>query len=130
MSTPYILMQNSFHSQFQSKITLDADLEKQFLLSAIGDFSLDLYELTWDSVNEEILEDLKQTEINLLGKLMYKYYLYRERDKVLKLNNIIGKDVRLTGMADSKGHINKTIESLNGEISEIINKMKTNSFYE
>lgn len=130
MSTPYILMQNSFHSQLQSKITLDADLEKQFLLSAIGDFSLDLYELTWDSVNEEILEDLKQTEINLLGKLMYKYYLYRERDKVLKLNNIIGKDVRLTGMADSKGHINKTIESLNGEISEIINKMKTNSFYE
>ena len=105
MPTPFEKIQNSFHSKFQSKTILNPELEKQFFFEAIGVFSLELYDLDYIEISEEIKQDLKQHHINLLGHLMYKSYLGRERDRMLKLNNIIGKDVQMTGLSDSKREI-------------------------
>lgn len=129
MTTPYEKVQNVFHSSFQSKVEIIPELERQFFINAIGDFSLDLYDLDYDVSTYEVKEDLTQSEINLLGKLMYKYYLQRERDRIMKLNNIVGRDIKLTGMSDTKQVINKMYENLMNEIYTMINKMKRNTFY-
>lgn len=130
MTTPYKKIQFVFHSSFQSKIEIIPELEKQFFINALGDFSLDLYELNYNSETDEIKEDLNQAEINLLGKLMYKYYLQRERDRIMKLNNIVGRDIRLTGMSDTKQAINKMYNGLLNEIDTMIHKLKDNTYYD
>lgn len=128
--TKYEDILKSFHSKFQSKTEIFPELEKQFFLTALGDFEIDLYPLEYDEDAETIEESLSRPEINVLGLLMYKAYLGRERDRILKLNNIIGRDIKLTGMGNSKSQINKAYEEISGEVAESINKLKDNSFYE
>lgn len=130
MTTPYSKIQNVFHSSFQSQTEILPELEKQFFINAIGDFSLDLYSLNYDLDSYEIEHDLSQAEINLLGKLMYKYYLHRERDRIMKLNNIVGRDIKLTGMSDTKQVINKMYSNLIDEIDLMMTKLKDNTYYE
>jgi hypothetical protein len=130
MATPKSKVIDKFHSKFQSPIALPSALEDEFLLTAIGDFELDLYDLNYDDVGGQFPSDLSNKEINVLGTLMYKAYLNRERDRILKLNNIIGRDIKLTAMAESKAQINKAYEQVCGEVNNLINKLKDNSFYE
>lgn len=130
MATPYGKVQNVFHSSFQSQVEILPELEQQFFVNAIGDFSLDLYNLDYDLDSYEIEQDLSQAEINLLGKLMYKYYLQRERDRIMKLNNIVGRDIKLTGMSDTKQAINKMYNGLLNEIDTMIHKLKDNTYYD
>lgn len=130
MPTPYAKIKDVFHTKFQSKDLLDYDMENQFLINAIGDFSLDLFDISYNETTEEIIEELSQSEINLLGTLMYKFYLGRERDRALKLNNIIGRDIKLTGMSDTKFALNKAYEELSDEIELMISKMKDSSYGE
>lgn len=134
MTTPYTKIQNVFHASFQSKHEIIPELEEQFFINAVGDFCLDLYEIHYniDVENNEIIiqEVLSQAEINLLGKLMYKYYFQRERDRIMKLNNIVGRDIRLTGMSDTKQVINKMYSDLIYEIDIMMSKLKDNTYYE
>src|SRR5690606_32976665 len=125
---PFEKIQNVFHSKFQSKIELMPELEQQFFINAISDFEVELYPLPFNEESFDIEEDLSYPEINLLGTLMYKEYLHRERDKTLKLNNIVGKDIKLTAMANSKYAMNTAYSSLLSEIAEKIGKLKSLNF--
>lgn len=117
-----------FHTEFQSPTPLNEGLENQFLLKAIGDFELDLYPIEYDE-DENIFDiNLSTSEKSLLGKLMYKHYLSREMDRILKLNNIAGKDISLTSVGQSKSTILKATQDLKTEIDKTINKLKTSSF--
>ncbi|MET3505606.1 hypothetical protein [Halalkalibacter oceani] len=130
MATPKVEILNVFHTKFQSITPLPHGLEDQFLLNAIGDFELDLYKIQYNKNLEEFEENLSQPEINLLGLLMYRSYLGRERDRILKLNNIVGKDIKLTSMSDSKRTMSDAMDKLNDDIKIAINKLKDNSFYD
>lgn len=128
MSTPYSKIANVFHSKFQSKSEIPNGLEEQFFLNALGEFELELYPLTYDEVNKVIEQDLSRSEINVLGTLMYKQYLSREHDRILKLNNIYGRDVRLTGLGDSKTKSLQTLQEISAEITRTLDKLKDNNF--
>jgi hypothetical protein len=128
MSTPYEKILDVFHSKLKSKVEIDYDLEFQYFFNALGSFELDLYPLDYDETLEELSNDLKRPEILLLGTLMYREYLSQERDRILKLNNIIGRDIKLTGSGDSKSNINKAMVELENQIAVIIDKLKTNNF--
>lgn len=93
---------NNFYSRPQSKVILDDGLVRQFLDSALSDYELELHSLDYDADKEEFNSVLSRSSINQLGGLMYRCYLSRELDRVLKLTNIIGKDIGLTGMGDAK----------------------------
>jgi hypothetical protein len=129
MATPQIEILDNFHSQFQSKTVLDPTLEEQFFVMALGEFELDLYELNYNDVDQEISEDLSRYEVNLLGQLMYKAYKKREKDRIMKLNNIVGRDIEMTGMGQSKQTAIKEYELILDEITDTINKIKNSSFY-
>lgn len=128
MSTPLSKIQSVFHSKFKSKNEIIPELEIQYFLNALSTFELDLYPLPFDETSEEIENDLSRPEILLLGTLMYKEYLSQERDRILKLNNIIGRDIKLTGSGDSKSNINKTVTELENQITVMIDKLKNNNF--
>jgi hypothetical protein len=128
MSTPYEKIVSVFHSKFHSKTIILPELEIQYFLNAQGAFELDLFPIEFDEVNEVIANDLNKSEILVLGALMYKEYLSQERDRILKLNNIIGRDIKLTGAGDSKSNINKTMSELENQIAVMIDKLKTNVF--
>lgn len=128
MSTPYEKILKSFHSQFKSKYAILPELEEQYFINALGDYELELASLTYDEIAKEIAEDLTKPQINILGALMYKYYKKQELDGVLKLNNIVGKDIALTSMGDSKSQMNKSYAVISLEIADALNKLKENSF--
>jgi hypothetical protein len=128
MSTPYKAIQDSFHSRFKSKSEIIPELEIQYLISALGEFELELFTLTYDETTQEIIEDLPRSQLNLLGILIYKYYKKQELDGILQLNNIVGKDIALTSMGDHKKVNQLAMTLLQKEISDMFNKIKDNSF--
>jgi hypothetical protein len=130
MTTPKQDVLTNFHTEFMSSSPLDPSLENQFLLKAIGDYELDLESLEYDKDAEVFQVDLKQFEVNALSMLMYKHYLKRELDRVLKLNNIVGKDIQLTSMGQTKQVVQKTYDEWVDEVGQYLNKIKDNSFYE
>mgnify|MGYP001267560632 CR=1 FL=1 len=120
---------NFFHTEFQSKKELPDGLENQFFLKAIAEFELELYPLKYDSANESFDSNLDLMEQSLLGKIMYKHYLSREKDRILKLSNIVGKDISLTATGLSKSYIIQAHEDVVSEIHILINKLKESSYY-
>ena len=128
MSTPVSKIYSVFYSQFQTSIELPEGIEEQFLLNALGDFEIELYSLSYNDDLGIVENSLTRSEINIIGKIMYKYYLKRERDKVLKINNIVGKDVRMTGLGETKREMNKAYDQLNIEIEAMLNKLKRNTY--
>ena len=128
MPTPNETVFNEFYSKFQSKVVLPEDLVFQFLKTSVGEFSTELYPISFSEDEENITHDLTLSEIGLLGTLMYKQYLHRERDKTLKLNNIVGKDIKLTAMGNSKQTMNAAYKELLDEIAIKFDKLKVLSF--
>ena len=128
MPTPNETVFNEFYAKFQSKVVLPDDLVLQFLKTSVGEFSTELYPLSFSENGESIDKELTLSEIGLLGTLMYKQYLHRERDKTLKLNNIVGKDIKLTAMGNSKQTMNAAYRELLDEIAIKFDKLKVLSF--
>lgn len=128
MTTPISKVINSFHTEFQSSVLIPESLEKEFLNKAVGDFELNLYPINYDESTDSFDYTLSNTEVTLLGKLMYKHYLSREKDRILKLNNIVGKDISLTSMAASKSEIRLAYEGLTEEIAETFHKLMDSSY--
>lgn len=141
MATPYEAFQNSFHSRMTSKYVIFPELEEQYFLNALGDFELQLYALTFTKTEVEqeepfeepvyvsqIEENLSRSEIGLLGALMYKHYLSHKIDEVLQLQNIVGKDIALTGIGQSKQEYNRKYEVLQKEVKELFNGLKENTY--
>ena len=127
MTTPYVEVQDVFHSKFQEKKELPAGLEAQFFKNAVGDFITDLYPLNIIEDNS-LQEELALPEIQLLGALMYKNYLERELDRILKLNNIVGRDIKLTGLGDSKSTTKKRLEEVLKDIDKRMSKLQPLTF--
>ncbi|WP_063565471.1 hypothetical protein [Paenibacillus sp. O199] len=128
--TTYQDILNSFYSRFQSTKLLPEGLVKEFFNQALGDFEIDLYPLGWNIESQEFDEILERSIINLLGRLMYASYLSREVDRIVKLTNIVGKDISLTGMGDSKRFSMMKLAEEESKINEMKSKLKTSSYYE
>lgn len=126
--TPYEKIINVFHSLFQSNEVLPEGLEKQFLINAISDYETDLTDLGFHEETNTFDVKLSRAQTQLLGMLMYRGYLSRYRDRALKLNNVIGRDIQLTGLANTKAQVNRAYESLCDDIDQKISKLKTNNF--
>lgn len=128
MTTPAQSVLDYFYTEFQSTKVLDEGLVKQFLLKSVGEFELNLSPLSYDGGTDTFDSVLSSIEMILLGKLMYKHYLSREKDRVLKLNNIVGKDISLTAMGSSKSEMRQAYEEVDYEIERMISRLKTNSY--
>ncbi|MCY8958160.1 hypothetical protein [Bacillus atrophaeus] len=126
--TPYDKVINVFHSMFQSNEVLPDGLEQQFFMNAIGEYEGELTELNYDEETNTFKEPPTSPQIQILGMLMYKGYLGRYRDRALKLNNVVGRDIQLTGLANTKAQVNRAYEDLVDKIEKKMSKLKVNNF--
>ncbi|UOO16305.1 hypothetical protein KHA74_11025 [Bacillus velezensis] len=125
---PYEKVINVFHSMFQSNEILPDGLEQQFFTNAVGEYETELTELGFDEESNTFKDPLTSPQIQILGMLMYKGYLGRYRDRALKLNNVVGRDIQLTGLANTKAQVNRAYEDLIDDIEKKLSKLKMNNF--
>lgn len=112
----------TFYSSFQDKYELADELIERWLKRAVGDFSLKVSYITYDSESKKITgenEDLKDyAVINTLAMLIKKYYQEREYSRVNKIQNIIGKDISLNKTDTTKTHVKNELDYVCDTVDE------------
>ncbi len=92
----------SFEASFQDKRVIPIDLELEWLLKAIGRYSVELEPLVFDQSMLKFDSVLDRYVIDTLGAFMKQSYQEREVSKVNKRISIVGKDLSLDGNNGSK----------------------------
>lgn len=107
----------SFEASFRDKQVISEDLELVWLLKAIGRYSMELDELTFDEDTLEFDRKLNRYAIDTLGAFMKQSYQEREVSRVNKRVSIVGRDVSIDG---SNGQKTATKEELDYDTSKSI----------
>lgn len=119
----------AFHSQFDTQKPIDPGLREQFFNNALARFELEMYPIEVD-VDGTFITKVGRTETYLLGKLMFAEYQHRELDRINKINNIIGKDLSLNSMGDTKRIMKKAYDSTQEDISSTFFKLQNRKLEE
>lgn len=119
---------DSFHSIMREKTLLPQALEYQWVSDAVSMYSLEISELDYDSTTKAFGEALPQYVVKTLALQIKQFYLERELSRIMKLNNIVTKDVTLNGNGDTK---RVAIEELKLQISNnevLLSKQKQSAY--
>ena len=92
----------SFEASFQDKSIIPEKLELEWLLKAIGRYSVELDPLNFDEDTLSFDKKLDRYVIDTLGAFMKQSYQEREVSKVNKRVSIVGKDISIDGNNGSK----------------------------
>lgn len=93
---------DSFESSFQDKCIVPFELEVEWLLKAIGRYSLELDPLNFDKLTLTFDTKLKRYVIDTLAAFMKQSYQEREVSKVNKRVSIVSKDISIDGNNGAK----------------------------
>lgn len=88
---------DSFESSFQDKCIVPFELEVEWLLKAIGRYSLELDPLNFDRLTLRFDTKLKRYVVDTLAAFMKQSYQEREVSKVNKRVSIVSKDLSVDG---------------------------------
>lgn len=88
---------DSFESSFQDKCIIPFELEVEWLLKAIGRYSLELDPLNFDRLTLTFDTKLNRYVIDTLAAFMKQSYQEREVSKVNKRVSIVSKDISIDG---------------------------------
>lgn len=113
----------AFHSHFDTQKAIDPGLREQWFNNALARFELELYPIEVEPSGTFITE-IGRAETYLLGKLMFAEYQHRELDRVIKINNIIGKDLSLNAMGDTKRTLQKAYSQTQADIDASLTKLQ------
>ncbi len=115
----------SFESTFQDKFVIPIELEMQWFKDALALYELEISELGYNAETDEFATDVKSYQITTLGLMMKRSYCARELSRIIKIQNIVGKDVSLTGTGDQKRVSKEELEFEQNRIDDLLNKQKT-----
>lgn len=93
---------NSFEASFRDKSVISLELETEWLLKAIGRYSVELEPLTFNMDIFSFEKELDRYIIDTLAAFMKQSYQEREVSKVNKRVSIVGKDLSIDGNNGSK----------------------------
>ena len=117
---------DSFESSFQDKREIPDELEMLWLKKAVGRFSVELSELSFDEQVKQFDRELSQYEIDTLALFMKKFYMEREVSKVNKRVSIVSKDLSIDGNNGSKTAAKNELDYVCSESEHMIsNQMPT-----
>lgn len=119
---------NSFHSLPMSKYVLNKDLQKQWFIDSLGEYELEVEELSYNDIEEVFPCKLPQYKIKTIALIMYTNYLTRELSRAEKLNGISGKDIQMTGADGSKRVTLADLELEQARAEKMLHKQKQHSF--
>lgn len=92
---------DSFEASFQDKCIIPLELEIEWLLKAVGRYSLELDPLNFDRLTLTFDTKLKRYVIDTLAAFMKQSYQEREVSKANKRVSIVSKDISIDGGAHS-----------------------------
>ena len=119
---------DSFESSFQDKSTIPETLEFQWLLKAVGRYSIELEELTFDEETLEFNTKLDRYTIDTLGAFMKQSYQEREVSKVNKRVSIVGKDLSINGGGHDKTAARNELEYDRAKSVDMIDNQKPTAY--
>ena len=110
----------SFEASFQDKSIIPEELELEWLLKAIGRYSVELDPLNFDTDTLSFDQKLDRYIIDTLGAFMKQSYQEREVSKVNKRVSIVGKDISIDGNNGSKTAAREELNYDSEKSSEMI----------
>lgn len=114
----------SFESTFQDKFVIPLDLEMQWFKDALALYELEIDVLGYNSEADQFSPNVKSYQITTLGLMMKRSYCARELSRIIKIQNIVGKDVSLTGTGDQKRISKEELELEQNRVEDLLNKQK------
>jgi hypothetical protein len=125
--TDYEQVINVFYSEIRNRHELPESLLNQWFVMAVRDYGLDISPLGYDA-ETQMFAQISGAAINTLGLMMSVSYLKRERSRIGKLNNIIGKDIQLNATGDAKKAVKAEYDDLIYEVEQKLFKQKRHAF--
>lgn len=119
---------DSFEASFQDKSVIPPELELVWLLKAIGRYSAELDELSFDETNLIFSEKLDRYAIDTLGAFMKQSYMEREVSKVNKRVSIVTKDLSIDGNGNSKTAAREELEYDRSKTSKMVDNQKPTAY--
>lgn len=110
----------SFEASFQDKSIIPEELELEWLLKAIGRYSVELDPLNFNTDTLSFDQKLDRYIIDTLGAFMKQSYQEREVSKVNKRVSIVGKDISIDGNNGSKTAAREELNYDSEKSSEMI----------
>lgn len=93
---------DSFEASFQDKCIIPFELEVEWLLKAVGRYSIELDSLNFDRLTLTFDKKLDRFVIDTLAAFMKQSYQEREVSKINKRVSIVSKDISIDGNNGSK----------------------------
>ena len=125
--TDYERVLDVFYSTIRNKHELPEGLLRQWFRMACNDFELDIAPLEYNNETQMFVKS-SGAITNTLGLMMAKYFVKREQSRINRLTSIVGRDLRLTSVGDSKRALQVEYESILLEIEQKLYKQKTHTF--
>ena len=119
---------DSFEASFQDKSVIPPELELVWLLKAIGRYSAELDELSFDETNLTFSKKLDRYAIDTLGAFMKQSYMEREVSKVNKRVSIVTKDLSIDGNGNSKTAAREELEYDRSKTSKMVDNQKPTAY--
>lgn len=110
----------SFEASFKDKSIIPEDLELEWLLKAIGRYSIELDSLNFNEENLSFDSKLDRYIIDTLAAFMKQSYQEREVSKVNKRVSIVSKDISIDGNNGSKNAAKNELDYDDRKSNEMI----------
>ena len=110
----------SFEASFKDKSIIPEDLELEWLLKAIGRYSIELDSLNFNEENLSFDSKLDRYIIDTLAAFMKQSYQEREVSKVNKRVSIVSKDISIDGNNGSKNAAKTELDYADRKSTEMI----------
>ena len=119
-----------FHSMPQTKFDIPEGLEREWLLTAVTDYELNVgIDLGYNPDAGEFSGNVDKLVVRTLAQMMYVSYLQRELSRVMALNGIYGKDVTLTGQDATKRVTKQELDDQISRVESLLHRQKTPAYH-
>jgi len=114
-------------STIREKHALPEGLAKQWFRMAVASYELDISALEYNE-NTQMFGRPSNIAANVVGLIMSLYYIKRERSRINKLQNIVGRDISFNSTGDSKRAVRDEYADIYYEVESRLHKLKTHAF--
>lgn len=118
----------SFEASFQDKRVIPIDLELEWLLRAIGRYSIELEPLVFDAKSLEFDGEIDRYTLDTLAAFMKQSYQEREVSKVNKRISIVGKDISIDGNNGSKNAARNELDYDSMKSAQMVANLKPTAY--
>ena len=119
---------DSFEASFRDTSIIPDDLKLEWLLKAIGRYSVELEPLAFDKDSLSFGSELDRYSIDLLAAFMKQSYQEREVSKVNKRVSIVGKDLSIDGNNGSKTAAKNELDYDTSKAEQMIANLKPTAY--